>query len=142
MKVKCLHVNNGEVPVLIEKYGYYAPQIIHLTRGREYTVCGMYFEAVSIISLPTLSYIIRDEYGDAATYPAMLFEVTDSCLTDVEWHFSFNKNDGSFMICYDDFVNNWEHHDRAILRDEPDRSRYKEWCEMIDKIEAEKEMRR
>jgi len=138
MKVKCLHVNNGEVPVLIEKYGYHAPSILHLTRGREYTVCGMTFFAVGM-SLPTLSYIIRDEFGDAATYPALLFEVTDSRLADVEWHFSFNKNDGSFMLCYDDFVNNYEHHDRAVLRDEPDRSRYERWCDRIDRIEAEKE---
>ena len=146
MKVKCLHANIGEVPELIEKYGYYAQQKTHITRGREYTVYGMISFAIGR-SLPSLSYIIRDDcdhgvLDNISTYPAMLFEVTDSRLADVEWHFSFNKNGMDFILGYDDFVNNREHYERAIERDEPDRSRLVEWCNMIDKIQAEEDKRK
>ena len=145
MKVKCLYVNNAEVPELIEKRGFYAESILHLTRGREYTVYGMTSWTVGRSSIPTLFYIIRDDTDNGVMdnifpYPAMLFEVTDSRFADVEWHFSFNKDGMDFILGYDEFVNNSEHYDRAIERDEPDRSRLVEWCDMIDKLQTKKEI--
>jgi len=138
MKVKCLHVSNGEVPVLIEKYGYHAESLLYITRKHEYTVYGMIYCAEDM-SLPTLSYIIRDDLGSISRYPAMLFEVTDNRLTDVEWYVDFFKEVNGFRLRPGEFAKNLEEYEMVVGSGEPDRSLYDIWCDMIDKIEAERE---
>ena len=135
MIVLCEFNDNKEVPELIEKYGYEPDSMLHITKGKKYLVYGMISWAVWKSKIPSLHYIIRDDFGYISTYNAMLFQIIDSKLANVEWHFSFGKNGMDFILGYDDFVNNEEHYDSAILGDEPGYDILSKWCDSIDNLE-------
>ena len=141
MKVKCLYTCNAEIPVLpvlIEKYGYFPSTILHLTRGREYTVYGMTYCAEGVLTFPTLSYIIRNDLGSITSCAALLFEVTDSRLTDVEWHVDFFKEVNGFRLLPGKSANDLEEFEKTEGSDGSDRSLYDICCDRIDRIEAER----
>ena len=135
MIVLCKFSDNKEVPELIEKYGYEPDTILHITKDKEYHVYGMIGWVLGKAVLPSLSYIIRDDLGYISNYDANLFQVVDSKLSNVDWHFSYGKNGAHFILGYDEFVNNNEHYDSAILRDEPGCSALLRWCDSIDNLE-------
>ena len=136
MIVLCEFNSNKEVPELIEKYGFFADEAMHITKGKEYLVYGMINWTFGRSEFPSLDYLIRDDFGDITPYNAKFFKVIDSKLTNVEWHFSFGKNGVNYILAYEDFVNNREHYENALLRDEPDRSILAEWCNAIDSLET------
>lgn len=135
MIVLCEFNDNKEVPELIEKYGYMPESILHITKGKEYHVYGMISGVIGRSELPSLEYIIRDDLDSIFHYNAMLFKIVDSKLANVEWHFSFGKNGRHFILGYDDFVNDCEHYNNALLEDEPDCSVLSQWCDSIDNLE-------
>ena len=120
---------------MIEKYGYEPDSILHITKDKEYHVYGMVNCVIGRSELASLDYIIRDDLGDIATYNAMLFNIIDSKLANVDWHFSFKNGSMVFILGYDEFVNNEEHYDSAILGDEPGCSILSKWCDLIDNLE-------
>jgi len=135
MLVLCEFSDNKEVPELIEKYGYEPDSILHITKGKEYRVYGMISSTVWTSEMPSLHYIIRDDLNGISTYDARLFKIVNSKFANVEWHFSYGKNGMIFILGYDDFVNNKEHYDSAILGDEPGCSVLSKWCDAIDHLE-------
>jgi len=135
MIVLCEFNDNKEVPELIEKYGCESDSVLNITKGKKYRVYGMISYVCGRSVFPSLSYIIRDDFGYITSYNAKLFKIVDSKLSKVDWHFSFGKNGMHFILGYDDFVNDEEHYDRAILRDEPDCDILFQWCDSIDNLE-------
>lgn len=139
MKVRCIFNHNDEVPELIGKYGYEKNSILHISKQASYIVYGMIDFANGLSPNSSIEYIIRDDLDGISCYNALLFEVLDSRLDDVDWHFSFGKNGMEWILGYNEFVNDREHYESAIQGDEPGYSKLKAWCDMIDKLNEIKE---
>jgi hypothetical protein len=136
MKVRCLFNSHAEVPELIEKYGYFERTVLHITKGKEYTVYAIICNQMAPVFLPSIEYLIKDDTIDlidgVSNYSVKLFDVIDSNLGGCDWHYSFEKNGMDFIIGYDEFVNNQDHYEGVLLGEANDLKKFMKWCEIVD----------
>jgi hypothetical protein len=133
MKVRCIFDKHSEVPELIEKYGYLERSILHITKGKEYTVYAIIGWQLAPIFFPSVEYIIQDDMqNDISGYSAKLFEVVEDDLGDCDWRYSYGKHGINFIIGYDEFVNNRDHYEGVLLNETEDRKKFMSWCEIVD----------
>lgn len=132
MRVKCIYTKHSDVPELIEKYGYYPNSVNYITIGKEYLVYAIVCGISGASCHDSMEYFIKDDLDDVSSYSVKLFETTNSRLGNEEWHFTINPEGMGFMLGYSEFVRDYEHYERIVDRNEPDRQKFLEWSRMID----------
>jgi hypothetical protein len=137
MKVRCIFNKNTELPELIEKYGYFERSVLHITKGKEYTVYAIRGWHIIPHVLPTIEYYIKDDLFDQnngiSNYCAKLFEIVDSDLGDCDWHYSLGKKEMDFLIGYKEFVSDPDHFGRFVDIEKEDIEKFLKWCDVVDK---------
>jgi hypothetical protein len=119
------------VPELVEKYGYMARSILHLTKGKEYVVCAVVCTTRGASTYPAIEYLIRDDLDSVSNYNAMLFEITDTSLGNCDWHLRVKEEMG-FVLGYDKLVNDEDYYSDVIDREGKPYHTFKEWCKRIE----------